>query len=128
MKQCYNQKLVYEELEKADKLVREDLLQEKDQAQQDPKRIPLILTYYRFLPSLTAVVCKNWNILQTNKTLRELFQKHPITAFKRNKNLKEIIGSTHIKNDKTKKFNIPSRTGNRLHVDWAQELYVATKC
>ena len=128
MKQCYNQKLVYEELEKADKLVREDLLQEKDQAQQDPKRIPLILTYYRFLPSLTAVVCKNWNILQTNKTLRELFQKHPITAFKRNKNLKEIIGSTHIKNDKAKKFNIPSRTGNRLHVDWAQELYVATKC
>ena len=111
MKQGYDQKLVDEQLEKVDKLVRDDLLQEKDQEQQDPKRIPLILTYSRFLPNLTAVGRKNWNILQTNKNLRELFQEHPITAFKRNKNLKEIIGSTRIENGKDKKFNIASRTG-----------------
>ena len=111
MKQGYDQKLVDEQLEKVDKLVRDDLLQEKDQEQQDPKRIPLILTYSRFLPNLTAVGRKNWNILQTNKNLRELFQEQPITAFKRNKNLKEIIGSTRIENGKNKKFNIPSRTG-----------------
>ena len=82
----------------------------KDQEKQDPKRIPLILTHSRFSPNLTAVVCKNWNIFQTNKNLRELFQERPITAFKRNKNLKEIIRSTHIENGKVKKFNIPSRT------------------
>ena len=111
MEQGYDQKLVDEQLEKVDKLVRDDLLQEKDQEQQDPKRIPLILTYSRFLPNLTAVGRKNWNILQTNKNLRELFQEHPITAFKRNKNLKEIIRSTRIENGKVKKFNIPSRTG-----------------
>ena len=61
--------------------------------------------------NLTAVVCKNWNILQTNKNLRKLFQEYPITAFKRNKNLIEIIGCTRIEKSKTKKFNIPSRTG-----------------
>ena len=110
MKQGYDQKLVDEQLEKVDKLVRDDLLQEKDQEQQDPKGISLILTYSRFLPNLTAVVCENWNILQTNKNLRELFQEQPITAFKRNKNLKEIIGSTRIENGKVKKLNIPSRT------------------
>ena len=40
----YSQTLVDEQLEKVDKLVRDDLLQERDQEQQDPKRIPLILT------------------------------------------------------------------------------------
>ena len=63
LKQGYDQKLVDEQLEKVDKLVRDDLLQEKDQEQQDPKGIPLILTYNRFLSNLTAVVRKNWNIL-----------------------------------------------------------------
>ena len=115
-------------LEKVDKLVRVDLLQEKDQEQQDPKRIPLILTHNRFLPNLTAVVCKNWNILQTNKNLRELFQEHPITVFKRNKNLKEIIGRTRIENDKVKKSIFPLEQENALHVFRAQELDVETKC
>ena len=130
MKQGYDQKLVDEQLEKVDKLVRDDLLQEKDQEQQDPKRIPLILTYSRFLPNLTAVVRKNWNILQTNKNLRELFQEHPITAFKRNKNLKEIIRSTvHVsKMAKSKNSIFPPEQENALHVYQAQELYVSTKC
>ena len=44
MKQGYDQKVVDEQLEKVDKLVRDDLLQEEDQEQQDPKGIPLILT------------------------------------------------------------------------------------
>ena len=59
LKQGYDQELVDEQLEKVDKLVRDDPLQEKDQEQQDPKRTPLILTYNRFLPNLTAVVRKN---------------------------------------------------------------------
>ena len=59
MEQGYDQKLVDEQLREVDKLVRGDLLQEKDQEQQDPKRIPLILPYNRLLPNLTAVVHKN---------------------------------------------------------------------
>ena len=35
------------------------LLKEKDQEQEDPKCIKLILRYNRFLPNLTAVVHKN---------------------------------------------------------------------
>ena len=46
--------------------VRDNLLQEKDWLQQGPERIPLILTYNRFLLNLPAVVSKNWNILQTD--------------------------------------------------------------
>ena len=87
------------------------LLKEKDQEQQDPKCIKLILRYNRFLPNLTAVVHKNWRTLYPNTNLQELFQEHLIAAFKRNKNLKEIIGGTRIENSKVKKFSIPSRKG-----------------
>ena len=73
LKQGCDQKLADELLERVDKLTRDDLLQEKYQEQQDPKRITLIFTYNRFLPNLTAVVRQNWKILQTNKKLRELF-------------------------------------------------------
>ena len=86
MRQGYDQKLVDEQLEKFDKLSRDDLLQEKDQEQQDSKRIALILTYSQFLPNLTAVVLKNWNILQTNKNLPEfmgvLTQSQPLRETK----------------------------------------------
>ena len=40
LKQGYDQKLFHEQLEKIDKLVRDDLLQKKDKEQEDPKRIP----------------------------------------------------------------------------------------
>ena len=89
MRQGYDQKLVDEQLEKFDKLSRDDLLQEKDQEQQDSKRIPLILTYSQFLPNLAAVVLKNWNILQTNKNLPEsmgvLTQSQPLRETKTKK-------------------------------------------
>ena len=53
------------------------------------------------------MVNKNWNILQTNKNLRKLFLVQPITPFKRNTNLIEVIGGTRIENSKVKKLNIP---------------------
>ena len=124
MNQGYGQKLVDEPSEKVDKLLRDDLLQEKDQ--QDPKRIPLI--YNQFLLNLTVVVRKSRNILQTNKNLRELLQEHPITAFKRNKNLAEIIGATRIKMTKLKNAIFPLEQEDVLQVYRAQELYIATKC
>ena len=96
--------------EKFDKLARDNPPQGKDQEQLDLKYIPLILTYW-FLTNPAAVARKNWNILQTNKNLQELFQEHLIAVFKRNKNLKEIIRGTRIENGNIKKFNILSRTG-----------------
>ena len=59
--------------------------------------------------NLTAVVWKSWNILQTNKNLRELFQEQPMTAIKRNKSLKALIRGRGIENGKVKKFYISSK-------------------
>ena len=59
LKQGYDQKLVDEQLEKVHNLVRDDLPQEKYLEKQDLRRIPLILTYSRFLLNLTVVVCNS---------------------------------------------------------------------
>ena len=128
LKQSYNQKLVDEQLEKVDEFIKDDILQEKDQEQQDIKPIPLILTYNRFLPNLTGAVRKKLNILQTNKNVPELFQEHPTTVFKRNRNLKEIIRSTRFENEKLKNSIFLLEQEDALHVYRVQELYVATKC
>ena len=48
LRQGYDRKFIEEQLEKVGKLVRDNVLQEKDQEQQDSKRIPLILTYNYF--------------------------------------------------------------------------------
>ena len=53
-------------------------------------RIPLVITYNRFLPKITKTVKKNWNILRTNEKLKEIFKNEAITASKRNKDKQRL--------------------------------------
>ena len=131
LKQGYDQKLVDEQLEKVDKLVRDDLLQERDQERQDLIRIPLILTYNRLLPNLTAVVRENWNILQTNKNLRNYSkstQSQPLRKQKSKGNNRKYTYRKWQCSKKIQKIQFPLEQENAPHFYWAQELYVATKC
>ena len=48
------------------------------------------------MPNISNIVRKHWNILNISRTLQGLFQEEPITTFKRNRNLKELIGSNCI--------------------------------
>ena len=59
-------------------------------------RIALTLTFSRFCPNISKVIRKYWNLLEINESLKEIFNCQPVTAFKRNKNLKELIGSNKI--------------------------------
>ena len=55
------------------------------------------------MPNISNIVRKYWNILNISRTLQGLFEEEPITAFKRNRNLKELIGSNYIENGKVKR-------------------------
>ena len=55
------------------------------------ERLPLTVTCNRTLPDLKTVIDKNWRILQIEPKLKEIFAEPPIWAFKRNKNLRDII-------------------------------------
>ena len=46
---------------------------------------------------------KHWHLLHINPNLAEIFQNLPILAFRRNKNLRDIIGTKLIENCKVKR-------------------------
>ena len=60
------------------------------------ERLPLTVTCNRTLPDLETIIDNNWDILQIEQKLKEIFAEPPILAFKRNKNLKDIIGGNKV--------------------------------
>ena len=80
----------------------------KKKVRKKPKqtRIPQTLTYSRFCPNISKVIRKLWNLLELNESLKEIFNCRSITAFRRNKNLKELIERNKIENNKVKKRQI----------------------
>ena len=73
------------------------------------EHLPLTVTYNRTLPDLNTIIDKNWHILQIEPKLEEIFAEPPILAFKRNKNLRDIIGGNSVFDNKkilnVKKFD-----------------------
>ena len=57
------------------------------------------------------IINKHWNVLKINLDWQETFQTPPFVAFKRNKNLQEIIGGHTIKNGKVYKAHSKNRKG-----------------
>ena len=62
-----------------------------------------MLKYNRTLPKLKEIVIKHWYLRHINPNLAEIFQNPPILTFRRNKNLRHIIGTKVIENDKVKR-------------------------
>ena len=77
------------------------------------------MTYNWFLTNTTKTIRKNWNILQVIENLKEIFKNEPIIAFKRNKNIQEVIGNRKWKSQKKKV--------NAQHAGQKLEMYVASK-
>ena len=99
----YKKEAVEEQIAKADLVNRDQALTEKSKI--ESKRIPLVVTYNRTLPDLTAITRKHWHILQANDELKKVFAEPPMLAYRRNKNLKEFIGSNRISNNIVVKAN-----------------------
>ena len=106
--QGYNKKSFHHQLSKVKTIDRNELPKEKTHDKEAQNKTPLVLTYNRFLPNISNIVRKHWNVLNISRTLQGLFQEEPITAFKTNRNLKELIGSNCIENGKVKRAKIHS--------------------
>ena len=64
------------------------------------RRIPFITTFHKALPNIKSAIDKHWNILKINSDLQDTFKDKPFIAYRRNRNLKDLIGQTTIKNNK----------------------------
>ena len=103
----YNKTDTITQITRAISIPRNELLNKNKTS--NTELLPLTVTYNRALPDLKTIIDKNWHILQIEPKLKETFAEPPILAFKRNKNLKDIIrGNMVFDNKKTlnlKKFN-----------------------
>ena len=62
--------------------------------------MPLILAYNRTLPDIKIAVNKHWDISKINRDFEQVFTKLPIIAFRRNRNLHDILVEKTIINNR----------------------------
>lgn len=75
-----------------------NLLETKDRQTSD--RIPFVVTYNRTLPPIARTLHKHWHLLQLNPDINDHFKEPPIMAYRRCRNLKDILGSKIIENNR----------------------------
>ena len=61
-------------------------------------RTPLVLFYP--LSTFHYILLKHWNLLHISQTIRTAFEEKPVIAYRRNKNLRDIIGGNKVLNNK----------------------------
>ena len=97
----YNRLLIEQQIEKVNLQEKKQLLKEKKK--DIATNIPLSLKYNRTLPKKKEIVMKHWHLLHVNPNLAEIFQNLPILAFRRNKSLRDMVGTKLIENGKVKR-------------------------
>ena len=63
-------------------------------------RISLVTTFYNTLPPIAKIIRDRWDILKLKPNLKDVFEEPGMLAYRRAKNLKEIVGSNNILNNK----------------------------
>ena len=97
-KRGYDEEKTKHEINRAAALDKRTLRVYKEK--ENTNRTPLVVTYDKRLPQIKEVLDETWNILQINPSESRKFVEKPLVCFKRNKNLRDILGQTRIKNNK----------------------------
>ena len=96
LNQGLSSKLVKDQFSKASAIFRNDLL--RTRGKEAKKLIPFVITFNPNLPDVGNIVRKHLFILQSNPKLKELFSRGSvIPAFRRSKNLKELLVPSRFK-------------------------------
>ena len=92
----FTEKQLQHTVESVKKMSRDDLLMDRERTpDKDPHAI-FVCTWHPKLRGLSSVLDKNYEILKNDPTLSKIFDKKPIVAFRRKRNLRNIL----CKNDK----------------------------
>ena len=89
-KRGYSGKLIEQQLRKVDKMDREKLLENKTRNDKSD-RVPLVLTYSKLLPDIRTILRKHQATLHKSERMREIFDKAPLLAFRRDKSLRDVL-------------------------------------
>ena len=61
--------------------------------------LPISITCNRKFPKVKPILEKHWHILQVNAEYSNIFHESSIIAFRRNKNIKQILAISIIENN-----------------------------
>ena len=69
------------------------------------------MTYNRTLPNVERAISNNWNLLHINQEFKDVFQEPPILAFRRNRNLYDLLGCKNIVDGKLQELSKKNKIG-----------------
>ena len=90
VKRGYNPIPIEKSLTKVDKQSRETLLQYKKHTKNN-SRVPLTVTYHKDLPDIQKILHNRLDVLRRSERMSQIFKDPPLTAFRRDSNLKDIL-------------------------------------
>eukprot|EP00058_Branchiostoma_floridae_P012378 XP_002597866.1 hypothetical protein BRAFLDRAFT_105473 [Branchiostoma floridae] len=102
----YEEALLDDAITRAQERPREDTLKEKGPTPPQERTV-LVTTYSPHLPPLQTIIRKYWHLLQLSTRTKDIFKDSPLFAYRRNKNIKDLLVRAQIpKEDKNflKKF------------------------
>ena len=95
----YNEELVDRQMERAIIIPRENTLQNHQrQTSMRIQRLPLVITYHPGLPKIANILKKHLPILHASGRLRDAVPNPPMVAFRRPKNLRDLLVRAELKN------------------------------
>ena len=94
----YNKPDIEEIINKVSNIDREELL--KPRTKQTDGISPIIVTFNKNLPNIKNAMRNNWNILHINNDVSEAFPQQPNIAFRKNRNLRQILCKHKLFNNK----------------------------
>ena len=101
--------MVSEEIQKATNQDRTGLLNKEKT--ETGNHLTLCVTYNKTLPKIKTILEKHWHILNVNPKLKKVFENKSLLAFRKNKNLRQLIGGNTI--EKNKKLLTTNKFTNR---------------
>ena len=105
----FKPEVIEDQINKAVALKREDTLKFTSNKHRT-NRIPFITTFNMTLPPIANIIQKRWNILKLNPNLTNTFADTAMLTFCRSRDIKDMIGSNNILNNRTVKTTPKTKT------------------
>ena len=110
VKRGYKLEEIHDQINKAATLKREDTLKLTKHDKNNTNRIPFITTFNSTLPPIKEIIHKRWDMLKLKPNLDDIFANPGMLTFRRSKNIKDMIKSNNILNDRIMKTKPRTKT------------------
>ena len=99
IKRGYKHAFIEQQIARATSISRSDALQYN--RRKTSNRTPFILTYNPSLPSISSIIQKHFNLLQSSNRCKNTFKEPPVVAYRRSPNLRDLLIRAQLPSNRT---------------------------